>query len=35
MPLDHLAIDRITKADLQALIDSGVAEGRDIEFKAQ
>lgn len=35
MPLDHLAIDRITEADLQALIDNGVAEGRDIEFKAQ
>lgn len=35
MPLDHLAIDRITEADLQALVDNGVAEGRDIEFKAQ
>jgi hypothetical protein len=25
MPLDHLTIDRITEADLQALIDNGVA----------
>lgn len=35
MPLDHLAIDSITEADLQELIDNGVAEGRDIDFKAQ
>lgn len=35
MPLDHLAIDKITEADLRALIDNGVAEGRDIELKSQ
>jgi hypothetical protein len=35
MPLDHLSIDRITEADLQALIEAGVAEGRDIDFKVE
>jgi hypothetical protein len=35
MPLDHLPLDRITEADLQALIEAGVAEGRDIDFKSE
>ena len=33
MALDHLATDEITESDLQELVEAGVAEGRDIDFK--
>jgi hypothetical protein len=33
MALDHIDLDQVTEANLVDLIDNGVAEGRDIDFK--
>ena len=35
MPLEDYTIDEITKHKLQELVEAGVAEGRDIDFKEQ
>lgn len=35
MPLEDINIDEITETDLQALIDAGVPEGRDVDYKEQ